>query len=490
MNEDILQEWSWPIHRNAYDNTVALSEDELSFLTGEPIERVNYSGPRWPDLLPVRRLIEPLEDVFLYIDVAKHKRNQLMSILLREIGKRQVSFWGWTDQDWLDVAARNRYFTGWLIAAAFLLCDFRGLYSLPKRSHVFSSLAKRVFGKHRLNVINTQIQKELEALGYKGRTRRLVPLTVSHLLLSVQSPCVEDISIDAFRDLQKANTNPVGEDCLTAVSRAFVLRGILAEPLNRLAQARYVDDCATLLENVGPEWARVAKYWYDHSTASLKVRLCRYYRILSIGRWLRAKHPQIESPDQWTRTTAADAVVMLTQETSGEWSHYQERIRNFGKPYAPRTRIAGMTSLRVFFQDLQQWDVIPRRFDPYRAFRAPRSISCLLERNPRVLADDVWAKLIWAGLNLVPTDLPGQGGRGGGYHMYPFSYVRAVTMVWLFAGLRWNEIRRLRLGCIRWQEDSSAQRVCLLSVPVNKTSTAFVKPVDKLVGEAIEAWEK
>ena len=400
-----------------------------------------------------------------------------------------MSFWGWTDQDWLDVAAAHRYYTGWIIAAAFLLCEFRSLYSLPKGSHVFSSLAKRVFGKHRLDAINVQIQEELEALGYKRKTRRLVPITVSHLLLSVHSPLLKDISIDAFRSLQKANTNPTGDDCLTAVSRALDLRGILAEPINRLGRARYVDESATLLENVSSEWARVARYWYDHSTASLKVRLCRYYRILSIGRWLNAKHPHIQSPDQWTRHTAVDSVVMLAVETNGEWSH-NRRIRNFGQPYAPATRINGMTSSRIFFQDLQQWDLIPRRFDPYRAFRAPRSISCLMERNPRVLADDVWAKLIWAGLNMVPSDLLGQGGRGGGYHMCPFSYVKAVTIVWLFAGLRWNEIRRLRLGCIRWQEDSAGQRVCLLSVPVNKTSTAFVKPVDKLVSEAVEAWEK
>jgi len=32
--------------------------------------------------------------------------------------------------------------------------------------------------------------------------------------------------------------------------------------------------------------------------------------------------------------------------------------------------------------------------------------------------------------------------------------------------------------------------VCLLDVPVNKTGTAFTKPVDRLVGEAIAAWEK
>ena len=32
--------------------------------------------------------------------------------------------------------------------------------------------------------------------------------------------------------------------------------------------------------------------------------------------------------------------------------------------------------------------------------------------------------------------------------------------------------------------------MCLLDVPVNKTSTAFTKPVDRVIGEAIRAWEQ
>ena len=32
--------------------------------------------------------------------------------------------------------------------------------------------------------------------------------------------------------------------------------------------------------------------------------------------------------------------------------------------------------------------------------------------------------------------------------------------------------------------------MCLLNVPVNKTSTSFTKPVDRIVGEAIAAWER
>jgi hypothetical protein len=78
--------------------------------------------------------------------------------------------------------------------------------------------------------------------------------------------------------------------------------------------------------------------------------------------------------------------------------------------------------------------------------------------------------------------------------------VRAVALVWLFCGLRSNEIIRLRVGCIRWQHENkcstetnstaSREAICWLDVPVNKTYRSFTKPVDRLVGEAIDLWER
>lgn len=490
-DQDPGKDWFWPVCCDTYDSAIALSDIELAFLTADPASQINYSGVRLPALTPVRRLIEPLEDVFIYIDVRKPKRDQLVRLLLQEMGQRRISFWGWKDQEWIEIAGAHRYFANWLIAAAYLLCDFQSLCAFPKRSQIFSSLAQRVFGPQRFEVIAAKLQQELSALGYKSKTLRLVPLTIAQLLLSIRSARIDDVTIDTFYELQRATLNLATEKSLIAVSRVLVSKGILQEPLRRLGPARYLDDPRALLANIAPEWASQARYWYDHSMLSAKARVTRYYRLLCVGRWLNATLPDIQSPHQWTRATAAEAVAMLAAEKIGDWSHFpSERIRNFGKPHAPCTRLYGMISLRIFFQDLQQWEVIPRRFDPYGAFRCPRSITCLIERNPRVLADDVWAKLIWAGMNLTEGDLRGQGGRGGRFHYYPFSFVRAVAMVWLFAGLRWDEIRRLRLGCIRWQHESSGGRVCLISVPVNKTGTAFTKPIDKLAGEAIESWEK
>ena len=96
---------------------------------------------------------------------------------------------------------------------------------------------------------------------------------------------------------------------------------------------------------------------------------------------------------------------------------------------------------RMFFRDCQEWDWIPRRFDPHRALAVPRSVSAMIGTNPRVIADEAWAKLPWAGLNLEPADLPGCA---DSYD--PMELIRAVTLTWLFSSLRSDEISRLRVG--------------------------------------------
>ncbi len=77
--------------------------------------------------------------------------------------------------------------------------------------------------------------------------------------------------------------------------------------------------------------------------------------------------------------------------------------------------------------------------------------------------------------------------------------LRALVLVWLFSGLRSDEIVRLRVGCTREHPQRGApatihtgdeQRLCWLDVPVNKTGQAFTKPVDPLLGAAVRAWEQ
>jgi hypothetical protein len=407
------------------------------------------------------------------------------------MGRRNRAIWGWTEEEWIEVVECRRYDGNRIIAAAFLLRGgFAALSRFPKGRQVYSCLVCRVFGFKAVTETERQVKAGLRDLGYRARTLRIMPLTLAQLLLIVRSPRLEDITESALLQLQEQNGTVALEQCVIAMSRLLISKGIIENPIRRLGlrPVLMVEAPEVILANVPVEWARLARYWHDTSTLTPNCWLRHYYRILTVGRWMQATHPQITSPAEWTRSMAAEAVAMFLQQKSGEWTHRRaEEVRNSGRPMAVNTRIQSLYTLRRFFSDLQQWDIIPRRFDPYNAFRVPRSVQALVERNPRVLADDVWAKLIWAGLNLSAADLSVQG---GGSHYYPLPLVRALSVVWLFSGLHWEEIRRLRLGCIRWQQDVPGERVCLLSVPVNKTNTAFTKPVDTIVGETIENWKR
>jgi integrase len=248
---------------------------------------------------------------------------------------------------------------------------------------------------------------------------------------------------------------------------------------------------------VPTSWADLLQRWYDTSTLTADVRANIRVNLAKAGRWLAAEHPEASDPRQWTRATCAAWIAAVDRMAVGDWvqrrDHLHERM---GKPILPRTKAHMLMATRTFFRDLQEWEWIPRRFDPTRALALPRSVAALIGTNPRVIADDVWAKLLWAGLNLQAQDLPGTS--AGSY--YPLALIRALALAWLFSGLRSDELSRLRVGCIRWQHDGrpitadsrevlAEQAVCLLDVPVHKTGTAFTKPVDPIVGQVIEAWQ-
>ncbi|MDI9915606.1 hypothetical protein [Rhodococcus sp. IEGM 1379] len=126
------------------------------------------------------------------------------------------------------------------------------------------------------------------------------------------------------------------------------------------------------------------------------------------------------------------------QRTAG----IEDRI---GEPLTASTKEGHLAAIRRFFADCQEWEWLPRRFDPGRALATLRSITALLGLNPRVIADGIWAKLLRAGLNLSQIDLPET--RSG--HFYPHELVRAITLSWFFSRQCSDEIAGLRIGCIR-----------------------------------------
>ena len=201
------------------------------------------------------------------------------------------------------------------------------------------------------------------------------------------------------------------------------------------------------VEGAPVEWMTWVDRWFATSTLTPEAR--REYRsiLAKTGRWLTSDQPHIATPADWTRDTCAAWVARVTRIGIGDYA--QRRVGlvgRLGRRLAPTSMASYISATRTLLRDCQEWGWCPRRFDPATALATPRSVRAMLGPKPRVIADDIWAKILWAGLNLEADDLAGAGIRA-----YPLELVRALTLTWLFAGQRSDEILRLRVGCIRWQ---------------------------------------
>lgn len=500
---DIAASHSW---RPALPTSMYRRDEEISDVERGAIasfiearsRRGRRSGLRdLPEAHPLAPLLRPVHDALELMRSHPRERNATMAVLLRECLDAGTTFWAWGHDHWLDVLGRHsRAFRARnegrvsqsvrieIAAVAYLHGWFRDVLALGRFER--HGLARRVFGADAMDVATQRVLEPLKQWGYQTGTAHLSCL--GEALLLNQSPYLEDLTAERL-DLFRRGAAPGKRSLYFQVGKALAADGVLSAPLP-VAHPIASGAPPLIAEGVDPAWADWVERWQCTSTLDSRdnIRLHLY----KLGRWLGIHHPQIVGPEQWTRDLCAEYVAAACRMRIGDYTVRKVDYPRAGERLTPRAVAAELVAARTFFWDCQEWGWIPRRFDPGRSLALPRSVKAKIARKPRVIADSVWARLLWAGLRLERDDLPRAGRDGVQGHAYPLEYVRAVALVWLFAGLRSDELSRLRVGCVRWQqpsEDESKRPVCLLDVPVHKTGVDFTKPVEPQVGEAIEAWE-
>jgi integrase len=495
--------WTWPIELSRYERTVELSAAERATL-----ERLAYrTQGLWPRraYAELDRLLRPLNDAMDVVGLEGGARRSALRPMVVAMAGTGRAFWGWSDDDWREVL-RPRSRRQRLLAFRYLLGGFARPGDLPVWYDRYR-FAARVFGRAAVDAAVGRVTEVLLGWGYRERNLAAVlRLPLCEALLRNRSPYLEDLT-PAVLDAALGGSAPARYRLGVALAgRALLHLGVI-ERLPAAASALDRQPATPAAwEGVPAEWLRWCLRWRETSTLAPSARGRRLYAVLQAGRWLAEAHPDVTSPAQWTRELAAEFVAAVDRMTVGQfavraWSAGGPAAR--GKPLRPRAKHGILTAVRAFLGECQEFGWVTLRFDPRRALATPRSVLALIAPDPRVIADDVWAKLLAAGLRLQEDDLPavifrGQGVRGEPW--YPVEMVRAVALVWLFAGLRSDEIRRLQVGCVRWQRGDAGipgtdevlprDAVCLLDVPTNKGAPPFTKPVDRVVGEAIGLWER
>lgn len=487
--QTVRPQWKWPLDLSQYDREVSLTDQEKDWLNW-----FVHRPPRVPwqaeSLQRLPRLIRPVQDALALLSTHPVTRTKVHRLLLTQMQQHQTSFWAWQEAKWraiFEVARQrpDRILQG-TVAVAYLLKGFGRCHQIAVLHAV--GLAHDVFGEETFSQGLTTVSAALQQHGYEEFTaqKAYLPLALAFALLARRSPYLEDLTEAALQQLYSETTCRNHQGAVSRLSYALFTLGFIRNPLDTVN--REATTVSTLAENVAPEWAAWCHRWLETSTLTTEVRKATYRRLMKVGRWLCARHPDVTQPAQWTRELAAEFVAAVERMRTGEWNQRPASTHS-SKPLAPRTKSNLLGSVRVFFKDCQQWEWIPIRFNPNQALSTPASILNLIGPDPRLLADDIWAKLLWAGLNLNQDDLSESRAEVG--RAYPLEMVRAVAVTWLFSGSRVNEICRLRVGCIRWQRTDGGigQDVCLLEIPVNKTGPAFWRPVDPVVGHTIAAWE-
>jgi hypothetical protein len=492
--------WAPLIDTSRYDWTPALAQDERHALA-----LLDDHRHRWPPGVAgvLERLIAPVDDALDVIEShpAWWGRSTTRSLLLRGCDDHQLAFWGWDRDQWVQTlrGAHNNYRQA-VAAVGYLLCDQRDLHDAFGRWKL-RRLTDRVFGTKPVEDALGSVQGYLDGLGQATMLQRPnLQHALYEWMLLAGSPLLEDLApqSELLAWLRGREVNNARRHGVEQLARTLFEMGVLErmpfhtqpsrEEWLARSQAGEID--------VPPAWLAWTRRWFETSTLALTSRRTIYYALIKAGRWLHAEHPDRADPASWDRELAAEWIATVLRLKVGELSrslNANAMRARYGEVLSPRSKASLIGAVRTFFCDLQEWEWIERRFDPRRALGIPRSIATLIGPDPRVIAEEVWAKLMWAGLNLNEEDLPKHGRPGvTSAAWYPLELVRAVAMLWLFAGLRVDEIRRLRVGAIRWQttpDSGTSERVCLLDVPTNKTTSAFTKPVDRIVGDAIDAWQ-
>jgi len=512
--------WRWPVGLTRYQRPTFLSESELRELDRIMQRRV------LPQVLPfpLEQLLLPVQEALEASHANPRMRLDARRVLLLEMHKLRRPFWSWTAEEWSEilsetaVAFAQRYpgaptCRQQMLTVAYLLCGFSDFHKLG--AFLRKTLADTTFGAQRMEAVMQRVIEGVRQWGLSKRHDFALQSVVREALLVNRSPHLDELTYDLLLMMRERTDTLAIKRALGILSRALLALGLFDKTLPEvpLPPTKRVAHPQKLLiegtDTVSPVWLQYCQRWHATSTLTYSVRQQYYRYLLKTGRWLTQEHAEYIRPEDWTREFVATFVAFVDQQRLGDWIEpgnvkkiVQDKV---GQPVGPRYKRHVLAALRAFFLDCQEWGWIPRRFDPRRALATPRSIRTLIGPNPRVIGDDIWAKLLYAGLNLTQDDMaswtsPLYKDPEKRRIAYPLEMVRAMAIVWLFCGIRSDEWSRLRVGCARWQREDVVipgtgevlpkDAVCMLDIPTHKTGTAFTKPVDRVVGEAIEAWER
>lgn len=491
-------------------------------LPGSPLPAMQETQPE------LARLLEPVRCALSfsgYEAISGSNTLACLDLLVSQMHHHGTSLWAWDEAIWVGLIGKTKQ-TGLvgrapgqrqlgaqparvreqLMCCAYLLGGVP-IYSLVDPSQPVTVTARQLLGPEALQGALATLQPELQRVGwtYSGSSPVLVGC-LSQALLLTRSPHLADLTLSSLQQVyESAATQPYLRRACILLSKAMHSLGILPQVIlasPRIRQVRLGEQ-----DTLSEAWQALMQRWAVVESCNEGVRSLVLSAAAKAARW-SASQPGAPTPQQWTAPIALQFVSAVKTMQMGQWVHpsIAGRYGYAEREMKPASRAQLLSCLRRFFADCQEWGWLPVLFKPQRMLATPRAILNQCNIKPRVLEHHVWMKLREASENLTAHDLvyatmPSPDGSGKKRQTYyPLELVKALAITWLLTGLRSDELGRLAMGCVRrlpkatgyaaWLQQDEVPEAYYLRVPKHKSGRAFEKPVPKMVGDAILAWQK
>jgi hypothetical protein len=213
--ERSLATWEWPIDLSAYDRRPLLLRREAAALArrAKYPHRLGHWTPWFQKRLG--RLARPIVDACDHLEIrTRHLRCSIQHVLAQQMRRRRSTYWAWSEDTWHAIVGTSRVnfeaiadgpkCRAALLAIAILLQRPISVARLGRFDRV--GLAYRIFGRQDVDTALARVHQALATWGYtlQASAQSSLRLALCETFLTIRSPRLEDITIEALTELRHA----------------------------------------------------------------------------------------------------------------------------------------------------------------------------------------------------------------------------------------------------------------------------------------------